>query len=201
MIKNIFIAALVALLVSVGVVYVFERTSPSLGADAGPSHYNFDDFLAGFQTEGNIIQNGPNLVAVLNNLILGAAGFNGPFATSTALTPAQFCATTNQRWLGTSGTATETLPAATSSWLACGAGAFGAWNANWVTNDSTNTVNVVAGPGMKFKCESNGVGTTTIVGGCTVSQVSLPASTTVDVNGFWDGASNTMYINWGNMYY
>lgn len=155
----------------------------------------------------SITQNGTTSVNVLNGIttmnesIVGNQGFNGPFTTSTTLTPAQFCGTTNEQWLGTSAAATATLPAATSSFVACGSPANGAWNGNWITNDSTNTLTVVAGTGMTFKCETQGVGTTTVIGGCTSSQISIPATSTVQVTGFWDAGSSTFYLNFGNMFH
>lgn len=144
---------------------------------------------------GNIVQSSSTGVAVLNDVVQGS--FSSTNSTSTTLTPAQFCANTNQRWLGTTALATATLPAATSSFAVCG-GSFGAWNLNLVTNDSTNTVDVVAGTGMTFRCETNGVGTTTIIGGCTSSLVAINPTSTVQFMGYWDGASSTMTILVGN---
>ena len=173
--------AVLLIAVSVGISYVIApKSSPRLGS----------------YTNGGVI----NGNAQFNNVTLGVTGFTNSFSTSTTLTPAQFCATTNEQWINTTALATATLPAATSTYLACtgGFGANGAWQDQFVTNDSTNTVNIVAGTGMTFKCETQGVGTTTVVGGCTSSQISISSGTVVSASGFWDNGSGTMYINWGN---
>jgi hypothetical protein len=176
--------AILLVAVSVGISYaIAPKSSPSLGS----------------YTNGGVV----NGNAQLNNVTFGSLGFSNTFSTSTALSAAQFCGTTNERWIGTTALATATLPSATSTYLACtgGFGALGGWQNQLITNDSTNTVNFVAGPGMSFLCETNGVGTTTIVGGCTQSQVSVNASSVVATGGFWDAGSSTMYITWGNEWY
>jgi hypothetical protein len=166
-----------------------------------------------FVSTGNILTVGvaggvdvlaPGGTVVTNEVINGAAGFNGPFSTSTALTAAQFCGTTNELWANTTAVATATLPSATSTWALCGSGAsFGSWNNNLITNDSTNTINIVAGAGMAFRCETQGVGTDTYAGGvlCTASQVSLLATSTLQVSGYWDNSSSSMVLMFGNMFH
>ncbi len=158
----------------------------------------------GSYTNGGVI-NGNTFVNYLVQGILGFAnnGLSPVINTTTTLTAAQFCAVTNEEIVNTTGTVTVTLPSATSSYLACtgGFGAFGAWNQNLITNISTNTAIIAAGPGMTFKCETQGVGTTTVIGGCTQSQVSIPASTTAQATGYWDTASSSMKVMWGNMWY
>lgn len=135
------------------------------------------------------------------DVITAAGGFSSSLATSTTLTPAQFCAVTNQQWNNIPATATDTLPSATSTYVACGSPSFGAINSfNQITNDSTNTLNIVAGTGMTFKCETQGVGTTTVIGGCTSSQVSIPSSSTAVFAGWWE-ASGTMFLDVGNSYH
>lgn len=193
-----------------------SNTQSSLGQNNYQPLYQVGDLYQGMNQTllarngnivGVIVQTVTSLVNVIsnivtNNLIQGSGGFSNTFSTSTTLTTSQFCLTTNQRWLNTTALATSTLPAATTTYAACGSSVgFGAWNDNWITNDSTNTVNIVPGTGMKFKCETNGVGTTTIIGGCSTSLLSMPASTTLQIQGWWDGASSTMYLNVGNMYY
>lgn len=191
-------------------------TPSSLGRNQYDPQYQVGDLYQGMNQTliaraGNIV--GPivqtvttyfNVLSnvITNDLIIGSAGFSNTFSTSTTLTVTQFCSTTNQRWLNTTALATSTLPSATATYAGCGSlVGFGAWNANWITNDSTNTVNIVPGTGMKFKCETNGVGTTTVSGSCTTSLLSMPASTTLQIQGWWDGSSSTMYLNVGNMYY
>lgn len=209
----------VALLVigfALGVYGDRASNSQSLGRSAYDPLYQVADLYQGSNQTliarggylvGPLLQTVASYINVLsnvvtNNLTQGSGGFTGNFTTSTTLTPAQFCGTTNERWLNTSAAATGTLPAATSSWVACGSPAgFGGWQNQWITNDSTNTVTIVAGAGTKFLCETNGVGTTTIIGGCTASTVSINASSAVQTSGFWDGASSSLYIMWGNMFH
>lgn len=155
-----------------------------------------------YSSVGAIFQTDPTFVNVLSGttvtsqLIEGSQGFQ-IFSTSTALTTQQLLTTSNEQWINTTAVATATLPAATTTWLAAGSPAYGSWNANWVTNNSTNTVNTVAGAGMVFKCAN---GTSTIVGvSCSPTVFSLPASTTVWVQGFWI-TSSTFWINWGSVY-
>lgn len=139
---------------------------------------------------------------LVGNFDQGTNGWSAPspISTSTTITPTQFCQTASQIFQNTTALATETLPAATSTWLACGSPAFGAWSTQIIVNNSTNTVNIVAGTGSTFQCETQGVGTTTIVGGCTATQISIPATSTVAVFGYWI-TSSTQYIDWGNMYH
>lgn len=136
----------------------------------------------------------------VNSLVQAVYGFSAVRSTSTAYTGAQFIATTNEEWLGTSAVATATLPTANAAYLAAGSPSFGSWESQVITNNSTNTVNEVAGAGMTFKCETNGVGTTTVTGGCAGNILSIPASTTVFVSGYWE-TSSTMKLLWGNMFY
>jgi hypothetical protein len=152
----------------------------------------------GSYTNGGVI----NGNVVVNGLVQGSLGFNPTLNTSTALTPTQFCQTTNMRWVGQVA-ATATLPSATSSYLACtgGFGNYGAWNGSYVSNDGTTTVNFVAGTGDSFLCEDQGAGTSTVIGGCTTSQFSVLASTTVYVTGYWDNTSSSLYILVGNSYF
>ena len=125
-----------------------------------------------------------------------AVGFSVAYTTSTALTGAQFCYQ-NQLWSGTSALATDTLPAATTTFASCGAN-LGALLPGFLTNDSTNTVDVVAGSGDVFLCETQGVGTSTVVGGCTASQLSVLASSTVSFQSYYDTSSSTLKIVVGN---
>lgn len=142
--------------------------------------------------------------ALFGDFVWSANGYSQTFSTSSALTAAQFCATSNQEWLS-SGAAVETstLPAATSTWVACGSPALGAINTNFISNEGTSSVNVVAGTGMTFMCETQGVGTTTLATGvqCTSSQVTVNANSNVEVQGFWNTASSSMQIMWGNEYH
>ena len=125
-----------------------------------------------------------------------AVGFSVAYTTSTALTGPQFCYQ-NQLWSGTTALATDTLPAATTTFATCGAN-LGALIPGFVTNDSTNTVNLVAGSGDVFLCETQGAGTSTVVGACTASQVSVLASSTVNLTSYFDTGSSTLKILIGN---
>ena len=158
----------------------------------------------GSYTNGGVI----NGNAIVNDFVQGSAGFtnNGltpQITATTTVTPAQFCNTTNEQIANTTSSITVTLPAATSSYLTCtgGFGQFGSWGPEFVTNDSTNSVTFVPGTGMKFLCETQGLGTTTVVGGCTSSSVVLNATSSAQTNGYWDGSSSTLYITWGNEFH
>lgn len=144
---------------------------------------------------------GTYVTGFFGDLVQGAGGFSLTISTSTTLTPAQFCAQTNVRYLNSTASVTTTFPAATSTWLACGSGAYGGWENQIVTNDSTNTAVFVAGTGMTFQCETTGPGTTTVLGGCTSSTVSINATSTAFVSGYWDGASSTFVMVWGNEFH
>ena len=142
----------------------------------------------------------PYPAVVVGDFVLAANGYGATITTSTALTPTQYCQATVQYYNNLTATVTTTLPSATSTYLACGNPSFGAYSPEVIINDSTNTVNFVAGTGDIFRCETNGVGTSTITGGCTSSQVSVLGSTTVQVFGYWT-SSSTNYIEWGNNFH
>lgn len=134
--------------------------------------------------------------------IQSGSGFSQFLSTSTALAATSFCTPTNIQFIGTSATATGTLATATSTYAACNSPAFGASVEGLIVNDSTNTVNLVAGTGVLFKCETSDVGTSTISSGaCTQTQVSVPASTTMYFAQFFDGSSSTLKIDVGNTWY
>lgn len=216
--SKIALLAIVALVIGFTLGVYGDRVSnpSSLGRTAYDPLYQVGDLYNGLNQTliahsgnivGPIIQTVTTYVNIMYNLVTntftqGASGFSQTFATSTTLTGAQFCATTNQRWLNTTAAATATMPAATSSWIACGSPAgYGGWQNQWITNDSTNTVTYVAGTGVKFLCETNGVGTTTVLGGCTSSTVAINATSSVQTSGYWDAASSSLYITWGNMFH
>lgn len=209
--KQLIIGVVVGIILAIGGSLLISHTSmatPSLGAvGVGEVQTNtfwfYNGFYAGTNQQlsvaanGVLVDTGP--VAAFNGINQAVSGWSSTLSTSTTLTAGQFCATTHQRWIGTTALATETLPTALAAYQACGSTAgFGAYNGNLITNDSTNTLNIVAGTGMKFECETQGVGTSTIVGGCTASQVSILASDTAEATGYWDGSSSVMDILWGN---
>lgn len=140
---------------------------------------------------GQIIQTSLSNVNVItgttvtNDLIQGSAGFALTLSTSTALTAAQFCAATSIRVVGTPAAMTLTLPAATSSWLACGSPNAGSWSTEIIVNDSTNTVTIAGGTGVSLR---NGSSSTAIA-----SNV-LNQTSTMIATGIWDTTS-TLYIN------
>lgn len=205
-INKIYLGLGILVVVGIGAFYALHKPTQKLLGGAFSQSYVPTDasgnglWATNFTVAQSLIDAGGSLAA--NLFDQGINGFNGPFSTSSALTAAQFCSTTNQLWSGTSALATSTLPSATSTYALCGSNAaFGAWNVNFITNNSTNTVNIVAGPGTTFLCETQGVGTSTIVGGCSTSQVSVLASTTAQAIGYWDGSSSSLYILWGNSWF
>ena len=137
-----------------------------------------------------------------NPPVQSAGGFTQVLSTSTAYTLA--CNPTNIEWLGTAALATGTINAATSTFLACpninniGASV----NGNKIVNDSTNTVAYQGGTGVVFKCETQGVGTSTLGPGgtCTATGFTLLASSTLDMSYLFDGASTTLVVDVGNNY-
>lgn len=133
---------------------------------------------------------------VPNQQTPNSSGFSTPYTTSTALTGSQFCYQ-NQLWSGTGALATDTLPSATTTYASCGAN-FGVLIPGFLTNDSTNTVAVVAGTGDVFLCETQGVGTSTVVGGCSASALSVLASSTISFQSYFDTSSGTLKIVVGN---
>lgn len=224
--KKLLIALTVVVIIlvcAVGFLFAGQSSQNLTASGNGENFYTAPNFLQGFfvgprqqlriSNLGNLVDTVTTAVHVLlgslitNSLTQGAQGFSNTFSTSTAITAAQFCATTNMKFLGSAQSGavmTSTLPSATSSWVACGSPAgFGGWQGQILTNDSTSTINIVAGPGMTFMCETQGVGTTTLSAGvqCTASQITLNATSTIQSTGFWDAASGTMKIMWGNEYH
>lgn len=190
--KKYLIIGAVAVVAVVVVAFFGFRSAPKLG-----SYYS---------SVGAIFQTDPTFVNVLSgltvvgNLTQGSQGFTTS-TTSTTLTPTQFLAISNYLISNTTANVTTTLPAATSTWAAAGSPAYGGWQMQFVTNDSTNTATFVPGTGMTFKCETNGVGTTTVTGTCTSTLVTLNATSTVTTFGYWDNASSSFVVVWGNEYH
>lgn len=132
--------------------------------------------------------------------VQSAGGFTVTLSTSTAYTLA--CTPTNIDWLNTTAVATATFSAATTTFAACPQlNNLGSSVGGLIVNDSTNTVNYASGTGVKFQCETNGVGTSTVSGLCTASAFSILASTTVQYTALFDGASTTLLINVGNNFH
>lgn len=130
-----------------------------------------------------------------------SSGFSQTLSTSSVLSASSFCTPNNIQFLGTNTVVTTTLAAATSSFAACNSPAFGFSSEGLFVNDSTNTVNIVAGTGVSFQCETNDVGTSTISGVCTVSQVLLPATSTMYFSSYFDSSSSTQKIIVGNTWH
>lgn len=189
-----------ALLVLLAVLFIPHTSSGKLGNSTASLQEADGGFYIG--TQPIALNTGANYPTLFTSSIVNSAGgFTATISTSTALTAAQFCATANIRFLGSNASVTSTFPSATSTFVACGSGALGGWETQLVTNDSTNTVNFVPGAGMTFLCETQGVGTTTVVGGCTSSTVAINSASVVLATGFWDSGSSTMYIMWGNLFH
>ena len=151
---------------------------------------------------GNIVQTSSSKNA-FGPVFLSASGYAPSLATSTTFTGSQLSAITNQVWQNTNAIATATLPAATTTYLAFGNPNLGEQFAFQVTNDSTNTINYVAGTNVSFKCETQGVGTDTLASSatCSSSQVSISATSTVGAQIYWDTASSSEVILWGNQWH
>jgi hypothetical protein len=129
--------------------------------------------------------------------VQSAGGFVASYATSTAYTLS--CTPQNVQWLGTSAVATGTINAATSTFASCpNLDNLGTSVGGLVVNDSTNTVNYTAGTGVVFKCETSGVGTSTVVGGCSATGFSILASSTIQENAFFDSSSSSLIVVVGN---
>lgn len=205
--------------------FVYPRTvSPTFGSATGydslkltPSASTGDTYgiqINGVTTEdmnGNIVapllQTNPAALNVLTGQLVagnitncGTTGYS-QITASTTLTPAQFLATCNELIIGTTGPTTITLPVATTTYLAAGSPTFGGYQVQLITNDSTSSVTFTAGVGMAFKCETQGIGTTTVIGGCTSSSLTLNATSTAFADGYWDNSSSSFVILWGNEFH
>ena len=207
--RQLLIGVAVGVIAALGIGFLVSSRSmsaSSLGANVvgvGQVQTNtfwfYNGLFAGTSQQWKVTGSGNMTV---NNVRYGSSGFSGSYSTSTALTASQFCASTNDLWTGTSALATATLPSSQSAYAQCGSDAsFGSWHGGLVTNDSTNTVNYVAGASTTFRCETSGIGTTTVIGGCTSSQVSLNATSTAQVSWYWDNSSSSLVILWGNMFH
>lgn len=156
----------------------------------------------GFVTQTNLA--GVNVLTALtvagNITNCGTTGYYNATGTAT-LTAAQFLSVCNFLIATSSANVTTTFPAATTTYLAANSPAFGGYQIQMITNDSTNTATFVPGTGMAFKCETQGVGTTTVVGGCTSNLVTLSATSTASAIGYWDNASSSFVIMWGNQWH
>ena len=142
-----------------------------------------------------------NVPFLVNDMVQGSLGWSFTINSSTAFSAGQFCSTGALLVVSSSASVTSTLPAATSTYALCGQYAgLGAFSQQLIDNESTNTVNVVAGTGTTFRCETQGVGTTSVVGGCTASQVSINPTSTAWVTGFWTNSSTQVLI-FGNEYH
>lgn len=153
----------------------------------------FSFAFLGHQVEQKLGTYTPNLPSYL-------PGFTNSFSTSTALSASTFCANNqNMQFVGQSAVATGTLAAATTSYVACNNPNFGTAVNGQITNDGTSSVNLVAGTGDSFLCETSGVGTTTVQGTCTASTVSLNATSTLFYTSYFDSSSSTLKVVIQNM--
>lgn len=177
---------------------------------AGFSFSSFSHRLGSYSpiTDGGFItQTNPAGFNVLTALTVAgnitSCGTTGYFTTTSTqtLTAGQFLSICNDLITGTSANVTTTFPAATTTYATAGSPAFGGYQLQIVTNNSTNTATFVPGTGMTFRCETNGVGTTTVIGGCASTLVTLNPTSTVLAYGYWDTASSSFVILWGNEYH
>lgn len=133
--------------------------------------------------------------------VQSASGFSQSLSASSTLAATSFCDPTNIQFLGSNAVTTSTLPAATSTYASCPNSVnFGASVGGLIVNDSTNTANFAVGTGDVVKCETNGVGTSTVSGTCTASAFQILASTTVSYQMFFDSSSSTLVFLVGNNY-
>lgn len=207
------------LILLVGVIgYSLAQKSPSLGSSTGydslkltPSASTGDTYgiqINGVTTQdinGNtvspILQTNPfgvNIMlgtSILNNVVLYGAGFSNIITTSTTLTPAQFCASTDLQVTGTTGTITITVPAATSTFAACN-GVVGGMGLQTIVNDSTNTVLLAGGTGVTYKYQTLGVGSTTYA---IATSTGVSSSSVVSIDGIYD-TSSSLYVLVGPQY-
>lgn len=158
---------------------------------------------------GFITQTNPAGVNVLtastvvgNITSCGTTGYYNATGTAT-LTAAQFLSVCNFLIATSSANVTTTLPAATTTYLAANSPAFGGYQVQIITNDSTNTASFVAGTGMTFKCETQAVGTDTLAVGaqCTSTNVTVSPTSTVSAIGYWDNTSSSFVVMWGNQWH
>lgn len=131
--------------------------------------------------------------------VQSASGFSQSISVSSTLGATSFCEPTNIQFLGSTGATTSTLPAATSTYASCANLVnFGASVNGSIVNDSTNTANFTVGTGDVVKCETNGVGTSTVSGTCTATGFQILASSTINYFTFFDSTSSIEIFLVGN---
>ncbi len=142
----------------------------------------------------------------MNNLIFSYPGYSTTTTASATYTAAQFCSGANIDIpvTVTSGI-TITLPAATSTYLACGSPAFGSGSTQYIVNESSVTVTIATttgvvqpGTGMRFLIASTTPGTGTSGQGTLQFPIIIPASTTLMETGVYTSTS-TLWLH--NLYY
>lgn len=200
--KNKIILGIAALLVTVFVIggYFFLKGGRSLAGAIG-SATNFYSIVldAGITIGGTIVQTGgTSAIAIfpgttlLNNTVFGASGYSSTITTSRQITPAEFCGTTSILIPQTVvSPITITLPAATSTFVACGAVA-GGWSNQYLVNESSVAVTIATstgGSGISFFVASSTLYSGTLNAGSAFPFV-IAASTTVMQNGLYTGSSN-----------
>lgn len=199
--KNKIILGVAVLLMTMFVIggYFFPRVGRGLAGAIG-SATNFYSIVldSGITFGGTLVQTGGAAAVailpgttVLNNTVYGSAGYSSTITTSRQITPAEFCGTTSilipQSVVSP---ITITLPAATSTYVACGAVA-GGWSNQYVVNESSVAVTIATstgGSGISFFVASSTVYAGTLNAGATFPFV-IAASTTVMQNGLYTGSS------------
>ena len=132
-----------------------------------------------------------------------SSGFTQVISTSSVLSTATFCNPSNVQYLGSAAAVTSTMPAATTTFAACGAVQnFGAQVLSTFTNDSTNTVALIPGTGVTIKCPSAGGTTSTLSAGiCASNLLTIAPSTTVQYGIYFDTNSSTLKVFIDNISY
>lgn len=131
--------------------------------------------------------------------VQSASGFSQVIAASSTLAATSFCSPTSIQFSGNTAALTITTPAGTSTFAACANLVNnGASVSGLLVNDSTNTVTFANGTGVSFKCETVGVGSSTISGGCTNTGFNILATSTVQYTEYFDAGSSSLVFAVGN---
>lgn len=180
--NNKLVIAAIGIVAVLGLVFSLSQHQP-LGASSGNQHYNTEYFYNTDTGTSKGAINTPvgtytNILGVLlaGDIIQGVNGWSQTLTATTTITAANFCSGTSILIANTTGTITVTLPAATTTWVACGSPTFGGWSTQLIANESTNTVVVAGGTGTYVRVASG-------------TSLSIAASSTLLASGYWVNSS------------
>lgn len=212
--KKLWVALVAVALLAIGAYYFpIQRDKIVAGAIGSATNYYSLVLDSTLTVGGAITQTGGSAaVAVFpgtlaaQDIVFSAQGYSTTTTASATFTAAQFCQGSNiDIPVTVTAGITITLPAATSTYLACGSPALGAGSTQYIVNESSNTVTIAtttgvvqAGTGMRFLIASTTPGTGTSGQGTLQFPIIIPASTTLKEDGIYTSTS-TLWLH--NLYY